>query len=40
MSKKRGFKKEKIYLINHKGDINDTIVLVERKIIDNLDNFG
>lgn len=31
MSKKRGFEKEKIYLINHLGDHNDTICVVERK---------
>jgi len=33
MSKSRGFAKEGICLINHSGDHNDTLVVVERKII-------
>jgi len=37
MSNSRGFRKEKIYLINHKGDHNDTICLMERRIQTSLD---
>lgn len=39
MSGSRGFKKVKIYLINHKGDHNDTICLVERRIQTSLEKF-
>lgn len=31
MSRSRGFEKEEIALLNHKGDHNDTICVVERK---------
>lgn len=39
MSKKRGFEKEKICLICHGGDQNDSMILVERKVVKNIDNF-
>ena len=31
MAKTRGFKKHRAYIINHKGDHNDTLCIVERK---------
>lgn len=31
MAKSRGFEKERIYVINHKGDHNDTLLVVENK---------
>ena len=32
MSKSRGFEKQKVALINHKGDHNDTICVIERRV--------
>ncbi|MFW6009609.1 MAG: hypothetical protein ACOCP8_10135 [archaeon] len=31
MSNSRGFNKEKVYIINHSGDHNDTLCVIERK---------
>lgn len=39
MSQKRGYNKEKIYLICQGGDHKDYIILVERKTTDSIDNF-
>jgi len=39
MSKRRGFEKEAVALLNHKGDHNDTICVVERKVNQSLGGY-
>lgn len=39
MGAKRGFEIEEICLLNHKGDINDTIIVVEKRVEHRLDDF-
>lgn len=39
MSKSRGFKKREVCLINHKGDFNDTICVVEDRVEGGLDSY-
>lgn len=39
MGRNRGFRKEGIALFNHKGDINDTIAVVETRVEQSLESF-
>lgn len=40
MGRKRGFDLKEICLLNHKGDINDTIVVVEQRVEHRLGDFS